>query len=84
MSAVYLATVMDTVSDKGLSTYLSSGEAVTVDGVEYVKTAGGWMQPRTDEWKDTPEAARMAAIPKLARAVIAIANQMAQWKEGRE
>ena len=82
MSTVYRISIYDTVSKDGLSTFLSKGESTTVDGVEYVKMGGGWMQERNGEWHDTAEAARMAAVPALLKSATAIQAQIARWREG--
>ena len=82
MSTVYRISIHDMVSKDGLSTYLSRGESTTVDGVEYVKTGGGWMQERTGDWHDTAEAARIAAVPALLKSATAIEEQIDRWREG--
>ena len=83
MSTVYKILMLDSVSSSGVATCVSSGESTTVDGVEYVKTGGGWMQQRSADWHDTAEAARIAAVPALLKSAAAIHEQINRWKDGK-
>jgi hypothetical protein len=83
MSEIYKVELLETVSDKGISCILDHGQAVDVEGVSYVKTPGGWLQPRREGWHETPEAAWQAAAKLLDSRIARLTQQRDRWQEGR-
>jgi hypothetical protein len=83
MSEIYKVDMLDRVTDTGISCILDHGEAVELGSMPYVKTPGGWLQPRREGWHDTPEAAWQAAAKLLDTKIARLTQQRDRWQEGR-
>jgi hypothetical protein len=83
MSEVYKVDLWETITDKGISCMLDHGQAVEVEGVNYIKLPGGWLQPRREGWHETPEAAWQAAAQLLDTKIARLTQQRDRWQEGR-
>lgn len=83
MSNIYRVSVWEHLTGTGVSTHLERGETRDVDGRRYVSLHGGLLAPAGDDWHETAEAARQAAVPRLEQLHGQIGNQIARFKEGK-
>lgn len=78
---VWRAEVGDRLSGVGVALTFNRGTTVDVDGEPYVKTQWGTIIPRTAEWRESLEGARVVAADKIASYVHALSAQYAKLRE---
>jgi hypothetical protein len=83
MSEVYKVEFYDRLDADGIGAILDHGQAIEVDGTAYVKLPGGYLQPRTDRWHQTPEEAWKSAAVRLDARIARLTQQRDRWQEGR-
>lgn len=83
MSEVFKVEFYDRPDGDGIGSVLDHGQAVDVEGVQYVRLAGGYLHPRNDKWHDTPEAAWKSAAVRLDARIFKLTTQRDRWQEGR-
>lgn len=65
MSKIYQITVTTSVDRGGVGTYLTSGDAIEVEGQRYARLAHGTLVQAGDGWHDTLQAAQAAAAEQI-------------------
>lgn len=83
MSEVYKVEFYDRQDGDGIGAILDHGRAVELEGTGYVKLPGGYLQPRTDRWHQTPEEAWKSAAVRLDARIARLTQQRDRWQEGR-
>lgn len=79
MAKLYRSMVCDSLfNDNGVTVWTSHGDAVTVDGVQMVKLAGGFIHPADGYASTKSEAVLVAAdrVEELGRRLMAQASRM--------